>query len=195
MRVTPSGFCESSATCRTALRSHAQRPAYGFTLIEIMVAIGIVAVLASVGLPEFTVFLRNTRLAGVASDLRSDMQLARSESIRRNARVLVCPRSSATATTCATTVAAATWMNGWLVCHDTDNNGACDAATSSDPNPVRTRGAPSAPLSLSGPAASVIFLPIGNANAAATFTFTGGTTVTRTLSVAPSGSLTSTKTG
>jgi type IV fimbrial biogenesis protein FimT len=167
----------------------------GFTMIELMVAVAVLGVLASAGMPQFAKFLRDQRIKNMASDLRSDMQLARSESIRRNARVLVCPRSSASATTCATTVTATTWGNGWLVCHDTDSNGACDTSTATDPNPTRVRKGPTSPMTLSGPAATVTFLPTGAASASATFTMTStGTSATRTLTVAPSGSVSSTST-
>ena len=176
------------------MRPAAGRAERGFNLIELMVAITILAILVTTGLPEFSKFVKDIKLGGMASDLRADIQFARSESIRRNARVLVCPRADATSSACATTVTAATWANGWLVCHDVDANGACDASTSTDPNPTRRHAAIVTPLVLSGPAATVIFIPTGNVNASATFTMTGGTTTTRTLTVAPSGSITSTQT-
>ena len=86
-------------------------------------------------------------------------------------------------------------MNGWLVCFDANADGACDATSTADPNPVRTHAALAAPLALTGPAAAVTFLPVGSALAAATFSMTGSTTVTvtRTATVALSGSVTVTK--
>ena len=167
----------------------------GVTIIELMIALVILAILLVIAVPSFNDFVRTMRLNSSMTDLRSDLQLARSESIRRNSRVLLCPRSTATSTTCATAVTATTWMNGWLVCHDTDADGACDAGTTSDPNPVRVRSAPGLPLSLTGPTASVTFFPVGNANGAAIFTVTAtGTSSSRSTTVAPSGSLTSSKT-
>ena len=178
------------------MRRAAARPAGGFSLIEMLMALAVFAVLAATGLPEFSRFVRDVKLGGVSSDLRADMQFARSESIRRNARVLVCPRSTSTSLICAAPVAATTWMNGWLVCYDVNADGVCDIAPVdlSDPNPTRVRANLAAPISLSGPTAAVTYFPTGSANGAATFTMTAGTSVTRTLSVAPSGSLTSTKT-
>lgn len=171
------------------------RGARGFTLTELLVVVAIAAIFATVALPSFGEFVRSMRLASGASDLHSDLLLARSESIRRNARVVVCPRSSATSTSCAATVTAGTWMNGWLVCYDVDADSACDPSTASDPNPVRVRSAPGAPLSLTGPGVAITFFPVGSANAAATFSMTGGggTTSTRLVTVVPSGNITSSK--
>ena len=176
------------------MRPAAGRAERGFNLVELMITLTVLSVLVATGLPEFSKFVKDIKLGGIASDLRADVQYARSESIRRNARVLVCPRASATATTCATTVTATTWSNGWLVCYDVDANGACDTSSATDPNPTRVRSAIVTPLVLNGPAATLIFFPTGSASASTTFTMTGGTTTTRTLNVAPSGSLTSTKT-
>jgi type IV fimbrial biogenesis protein FimT len=166
----------------------------GFTLIELMVTMAVLAVVVVTGLPEFNKFVKDIKLGGIASDLRADVQFARSESIRRNARVLVCPKSTTSSTTCATTVTATTWANGWLVCYDLDANGACDTTSATDPNPSRVRASIASPQVISGPAATVVFFPTGAASASATFTMTTGTTTTRTLTLAPSGSVTSTKT-
>jgi type IV fimbrial biogenesis protein FimT len=185
---------DCQAHCRTATRPRAGRAERGFNLVELMITITVLAVAVAAGLPEFSKFVKDIKLGGTASDLRADVQFARSEAIRRNARVLVCPRSNATSSTCATTVAATTWANGWLVCYDLDANGVCDTATATDPNPTRRHAAILTPQVISGPAATVIFHPTGSASPTGTFTMTGGTTTTRTLTVAPSGSVTSTKT-
>jgi type IV fimbrial biogenesis protein FimT len=185
----------SLVVVRSAVRGAVARQVRGFSLIELMVTVAVLAVVAAAGLPEFGRFVRDVKLGSLASDLRADMQFARSESIRRNARVLVCPRSTSASVICATTVTATTWSNGWLVCYDVNADGVCDIdGTGNDPNPTRVHAAPASTMSLSGPTAVVTYFPTGNANGAATFTMTGGTSVTRTLSVAPSGSLTSTKT-
>ena len=166
----------------------------GVTAIELLIAVAVLAVLVSLGAPSYRDFQTRMRLASSMSDLGSDLLLARSDSIRRNSRMLVCPRASASATTCATSVTGETWMNGWLVCYDTDADGACDTGSASDPNPVRVRGSPTSPLTLTGPAATVIFFPVGSANGTSTFTMTGGTSASRSTKVAPSGAVTSSKT-
>jgi len=173
------------------------RRADGMTIIELLIVLVIAGIFATLGMPSLTDFIRQVRLSSTMNELATDLYLARSEAIKRNLRVLMCARSSAIATdkTCAAAPAAATWMNGWLICYDADSNGVCDVKLASDPNPnpIRVHAPPSSPIVLSGPAASVTFLPVGNALAVATFTMTASTTTTRTASVATSGSVKVTK--
>ena len=171
------------------------RRSTGFTVIELLMVMAIAAVLLAVGMPSFVEFTRETRAGSTMSSLTGDIQLARSEAVKRNARVLFCARASATSTSCSGAPAAGTWMNGWLVCYDQNADGVCDASTAADPNPIRVQGALSAPLSLSGPAATLVFFPVGSASAGATFTVTGSTSTTRSATVAPSGSIVTKKTG
>lgn len=168
--------------------------ASGVTLIELMIALAILSVFATIALPAFGDFIRQIRLSSNMSDLTADIHLARSEAIKRNTRILLCARQSATSSACTTSTAASAWMNGWLVCYDANADGACDNPSTSDPNPIRKHDPLSSPLVLSGPTASVVFFPIGSANSTATFTLTvTGSTGTRTATVAPSGSVTTKK--
>lgn len=61
----------------------------GFTLIELMVVVALAAIILSLAAPSFTSTLARKRLEGVASELATDIQYARSEAARRNARVRV----------------------------------------------------------------------------------------------------------
>lgn len=80
--------------CRTrVIRLPAGRlraPARGFTLVELMVTCAVIAIVALVGLPAITWLINASRLQGQASDISAAFQLARSEAVRRNARVSVC---------------------------------------------------------------------------------------------------------
>lgn len=80
----------------------------GFTLIELMVTMIVLAVLVGVGVPSFNVVLLNARTATLASDLTSALNLARSEAVTRAARVDVCPSADGTSCTGA-------WTDGWIV--------------------------------------------------------------------------------
>ncbi len=56
----------------------------GFTLIEIMIALGIAAMLMALGLPAFKDFLANSKIRNAAENLQSFLNQARSEAINRN---------------------------------------------------------------------------------------------------------------
>lgn len=94
----------------------------GFTLIELLVTISIVAILLTVAVPNFIVFVQNNRLASQANDLVTMLNYARSEAVKRNQRITVC--SSTTGTSCA---GSGTWDTGLIVFVDTDGDGVVDA--------------------------------------------------------------------
>lgn len=62
----------------------------GFTLIEMMFTVIVLAVLLGVGVPNFRDFLRNSRISGAANDLLADVSLARTEAIKRRLAVGLC---------------------------------------------------------------------------------------------------------
>jgi type IV fimbrial biogenesis protein FimT len=59
----------------------------GVTLIELMVALVILVILATIGMPSFTSFLRNTELRSSSESVYQGLQFARAEAVRRNVRV------------------------------------------------------------------------------------------------------------
>jgi len=56
----------------------------GFTLVELVVSLSIIAILAAFGLPAMGTYLQNSKLANAAASYSSGIQLARAEAIRRN---------------------------------------------------------------------------------------------------------------
>jgi len=61
--------------------------ASGFTLVELMIGIVIVAVLASLAMPSFLDTLRNSEVRNAAESITAGMQRARAEAVSRNANV------------------------------------------------------------------------------------------------------------
>jgi type IV fimbrial biogenesis protein FimT len=59
----------------------------GFSLVEIMVTVGIIGILLALGAPRFAQYLRNVKLRTAAESFMAGVQLARSEAVRINAPV------------------------------------------------------------------------------------------------------------
>jgi type IV fimbrial biogenesis protein FimT len=59
----------------------------GFSLVELIIAIAIMGILLSLGLPAFTTYINNAKLRAGAQSLLSGIQMARTEAVRRNANV------------------------------------------------------------------------------------------------------------
>lgn len=59
----------------------------GFSLIELMIVLVIVGIGLLVGLPSYANWVANSRIRNAAESIQNGLQLARSEAVRRNARV------------------------------------------------------------------------------------------------------------
>jgi type IV fimbrial biogenesis protein FimT len=64
-----------------------RRSIRGFTLIELIIAVAIAAILLTLAAPSFRGFLAKKRLEGVATELSTDLQYARSVAVARNTTV------------------------------------------------------------------------------------------------------------
>lgn len=62
---------------------------FGFTLIEMIATVAVLAILVTVGIPSFQETIDKRRLTGAAEQLYGDLQYARAEAIKRNANVFV----------------------------------------------------------------------------------------------------------
>lgn len=90
--------------------------ARGFTMIELLVAIAVAALLFAIGVPMFRDASLGGRLSAAANDLLASVQLARSEAIKRNVAVRLCASSDG-----ATCAAGGGWEQGWIVLDADDN--------------------------------------------------------------------------
>lgn len=112
----------------------------GFTLIELMISVLLVAVLLGIGVPSFRTLIDNQRLRAVSSDLRIALNTTRSEAVKRNRSVVLSPSGGG-------------WGGGWSIANPDPN----------DPmilNHVQAEG-----ISITGPG-SVTFTPMGRSTAA-----------------------------
>jgi type IV fimbrial biogenesis protein FimT len=88
----------------------------GLTLIELMVAMAILVVVLSIGLPSVDGIGNSSRLSSTSNELSGALQLARAEAVRRNRNVVMC-RSDDLATCASGSV----WR-GWIVFSDANGD-------------------------------------------------------------------------
>ncbi len=92
------------------------RRQHGFTLIELMIAIGLTGLLLSMAVPALDIFVSNARQTGAINDFVSSIHQARSVAVTTNQRVTICPSSN------GTNCEAVGWNNGWIVFADPDSD-------------------------------------------------------------------------
>lgn len=87
----------------------------GFSLVEIMVTVGIIGILLALGAPRFAQYLRNVKLRTAAESFMTGVQLARSEAVRINAPVEFLLTTAAPLPANVATAAASAIGTNWMV--------------------------------------------------------------------------------
>ena len=94
----------------------------GFTLVEALVALVLLAVLVALAAPSLTGLRQRQQLRGLAEGFWNSLVLARAEAMARQQRVTVCALSAA-----GDCDATGPWQRGWLVFVDANRNGQREA--------------------------------------------------------------------
>jgi type IV fimbrial biogenesis protein FimT len=98
----------------------------GFTLVELMVSLGVAAIIITLGVPSFREFTASSRLSSRVNNFVGDLIIARNEAIKRNTNVFICKRESPNYLPPSCTTAGG-WEQGWVIFLDDDDDKAFDA--------------------------------------------------------------------
>lgn len=93
----------------------------GFTLIELMLVLCLLAILVAVGMPSLGNLMATTHLSAAKNALVLGLQRARSEAVASGRDVVLCPSSDGLR--CAP---GSDWSSGWLLYMDNNNNARFD---------------------------------------------------------------------
>ena len=96
----------------------------GFTFVELMIVLAIVAVLLGVAVPAFQRLQVSTSIRGEVHQLMSDIVSTRSEAIKRNVQVVMCPSRSFGL---ASRACEGVFAEGWIIFADRDRDRELDA--------------------------------------------------------------------
>jgi type IV fimbrial biogenesis protein FimT len=96
----------------------------GFTLVEMLVTMTVVAIIAAVGVPSYKYVTTANRISAEANGLLGDLQLARAEAVKQGLPVTACVSSDG-----ATCTGGTAWQGGWIVFSDSNGNAQVNSAT------------------------------------------------------------------
>ena len=132
------------------LASH--RKSLGFSLIELMIAVALFGILASLAVPSYRAMIQNNQTRNAAESIISGLQIARGEAVKRNAAVQFDLRGINSA---------------WTVCTRPTTPGACPSTDDATTVQSRALGEGSstnvavATLSGAGPSGPFVFNSLG----------------------------------
>lgn len=92
----------------------------GTTLLEMMVVLAVAAITLGIALPGMGALMDSRVLSVATNDILASLHLARSESIKRGSRAVLCPSED------GNVCSGGGWHDGWLVFQDLNNNAARD---------------------------------------------------------------------
>ncbi len=93
------------------------KPIQGYSLIELVLVLGVMTVLFSMALPSMTGVVTESRRSSAANLLAADLNRARIEAITRSRVVVVCPTGDGW-----TCIGGDDWSQGWLTFVDSNDN-------------------------------------------------------------------------
>lgn len=132
----------------------------GFTLVELLVTLTLIAIVLGIGLPQMGEFVARTAVSGHVNAFVGSLQFARSEAIKRGIPVIMCRAKPEAPSDCDTgTPPIKGWASGWVVMIDPAITGlnASERVLRVQPELTDSKSI----LPASGTNTTIRFLPVG----------------------------------
>ena len=107
-------------------RMRASLSCTGFSLMELLVTVSILAILAGVAVPSYQSLIQRNLVKANTQAFFGSLVNARSEAVKNNQPTSICKSGDQTSCT-----SSGTWEQGWVVYIDANANGSFDNATES----------------------------------------------------------------
>lgn len=137
---------------------------HGVTLVELIVAIGIISILLAIGAPAFSSWTQNGQIRTTADAIQNGLQLARTEALKNNAQAIFSLTTSVD-DGCAIYVAGATGVAANWTVSSSDPTGACGTGAQVSSKRAATEGTSNALVTVTQNAAvhtgQIIFNGLG----------------------------------
>lgn len=124
----------------------------GFTLIELIISLAVVAILSSMVITFSSAFLQDNRMSLANNDLVGSISLARSAAVSRGSDVTICASNDGASCT------ATAWELGWIVFSDSSANGVVDGTDQI----LKVNNQVGIDISVSGGSNFITFKPMGS---------------------------------
>lgn len=150
----------------------------GITFLELLITLSVMSILLSLAAPSFSNLIAEVRLASVADDLYSSLQLARTEAVKRAVKVEVCPSDDG-----IECLPSSDWNSGWMVWYAPGGTGK---------EILRVKTSLNSGVQINTTALNVEFKSVGQASAEAEIevSVVGGGAPSRHICLRPSGQVT-----
>lgn len=111
---------------QTALTARFGRKSSGFTLLELMVVVAIVAIMSTLAAPSFLRLIQSNTMSSAANSFLADMRYARSQAIKMGRSVVMCrsnaPEAPSPNCDSDSGTGGAGWVSGWIIFLDTSHD-------------------------------------------------------------------------
>ena len=103
--------------CHGIFKTTAFQQSRGMTLIELMIALTVIAIMTGIGIPGYQSLTASNRMSASVNQLRGALALTRSEAAYRNQHVAIC--HSPDGLQCSRR---GNWSDGWIIFTDKNRN-------------------------------------------------------------------------